>query len=139
WDSPDSPATKVIFLHGALHLYKNRAGRTFKKLAGDDGNLLDLFDVRGDAIPLFISEGRSRDKLSAITRNDYLSFAYERFSKHRGSLVVFGHSLTPEFDQHLLDAMRKWKRYDQQRMSFQTVPNRRMVAISVRTETENDA
>jgi hypothetical protein len=28
--------------------------------------------------------------------------------------------------------MRKWKRYDQQRMQFQAVPNRRIVAISVR-------
>jgi hypothetical protein len=136
WDE-SKPFTKVLFLHGALHLYKNAEGRTFKKLSGEDGNLLDLFDVQGDAIPLFISEGRSRDKLSAITRNDYLSFAYERFSKHRGSLVVFGHSLTPEFDQHLLDAIRKWKRYDQQRMSFQTVPSRRVVAISVRAA--NDA
>lgn len=130
WD--DSKAiTKVLFLHGALHLYKNAAGRTFKKLSGENGNLLDLFDVRGDAIPLFISEGRSRDKLSAIIRNDYLSFAFERFSKHQGSMVIFGHSLTPEFDQHLLDAMRKWKRYDEQRKSFQSVPNRRVVAISV--------
>jgi hypothetical protein len=131
--------TKVLFLHGALHLYKNPEGRTFKKLSGEDGNLLDLFDVRGDAIPLFISEGRSRDKLSAITRNDYLSFAYERFSKHRGSLVVFGHSLTPEFDQHLLDAMRKWKRYDQERKSFQPVPARRVVAVSVRPGDDHHA
>jgi len=131
WDQ-DKPVTKVLFLHGALHLYKNKDGRTFKKLSGEDGSLLDLFDVQGDAVPLFISEGTSRDKLSAITRNDYLSFAYQRFSKHRGALVVFGHSLTPEYDQHLLDAMRKWKRYDQQRMSFQRVPPRRVVAISVR-------
>lgn len=131
WDE-SKPTTKVLFLHGALHLYKSKEGRTFKKLSGEDGNLLDLFDVQGDAIPLFISEGTSRDKRSAITRNDYLSFAYERFSKHRGSLVVFGHSLTPEFDQHLLDAMRKWRRYDQQRMQFQAVPARRIVAISVR-------
>lgn len=131
WDG-QKPVTKVLFLHGALHLYKNADGRTFKKLSGDNGSLLDLFDIQGDAIPLFISEGRSRDKLSAITRNDYLSFAYERFSKHRGSLVVFGHSLTPEFDQHLLDAMRKWKRYDQQRFLFQQIPSKRIVAISVR-------
>jgi hypothetical protein len=33
--------------------------------------------------------------------------------------------------------MRKWKRYDQQRMSFQAVPSRRVVAISVRPT--NDA
>jgi Domain of unknown function (DUF4917) len=132
WDEK-KPTTKILFLHGALHFYKNNEGRTFKKLSGEGGNLLDLFDVQGDAIPLFISEGTSRDKLSAITRNDYLSFAYQRFSKHRGSLVVFGHSLTPEFDQHLIDAIRKWKRYDQQRKSFQAVPRRRIVALSIRS------
>jgi len=88
----------------ALHLGTWGAlSGTAKKLSGEDGNLLDLFDVQEDAIPLFVSEGRSRDKLSAITRNDYLSFAYQRFSKHRGSLVIFGHSLTPEFDQHLIE------------------------------------
>lgn len=130
WDN-NKPITKVLYLHGALHLYKNKEGRSFKKLSGEDGNLLDLFDIQGDAIPLFISEGTSRDKLSAITRNDYLSFAYQRFAKHRGSLVVFGHSLTPEFDQHLIEAMRKWKRYDQQRKSFQFVPSQRVVAVSV--------
>ena len=51
WDG-DKPTTKVLFLHGALHLYKAADGRTFKKLSGEDGNLLDLFDVQGDAIPL---------------------------------------------------------------------------------------
>ncbi len=83
-----------------------------------------------------VSEGTSRDKLSAITRDDYLSFAYQRFSKHRGSLVIFGHSLTPEFDQHLIEAMRKWKRYDQRRMSFQAVPHTRVVAVSVRSGSD---
>jgi Domain of unknown function (DUF4917) len=136
WDG-NKPTTKVLFLHGALHLHKNRDGRTFKKLSGEDGNLLDLFDVQGDAIPLFISEGTSRDKLSAIIRNDYLSFAYERFSKHRGSLVVFGHSLSPEFDQHLIDAMWKWKRYDQKRASFQRIPSRRVVAVSLRPTNDS--
>jgi hypothetical protein len=130
WDI-EKPVTKVLYVHGALHLYKQQDGRTFKKLAGEGGDLLELFDVQGDAIPLFISEGTSKDKLSAITRNDYLSFAYQRFAKHRGSLVIFGHSLTPEFDQHLLDAMRKWKRYDQRRKPFQRVPDRRVIAISV--------
>jgi hypothetical protein len=103
----NTATTNVLFLHGALHLYKYSGGRTFKKTWGVDGNLLDQFDVQPDDIPLFISEGTSRDKLSAILRNDYLSFAYERFSKHPGCLVVFGHSLTPEYDQHLLDALRR--------------------------------
>lgn len=137
WDERN-PVTKVLYIHGALHLYKQADGRTFKKLAGEDGDLLDLFDVQSDAIPLFISEGTSKNKLSAITRNDYLSFAYQRFAKHRGSLVVFGHSLTPEFDQHLVDAMRKWKRYDQRRKRFQDVPDHRVIAISILPDGDSD-
>lgn len=134
WVDEQKPVTKVLFLHGALHLYKNQDGRTFKKVSGDHGNLLDLFDVQGDAIPLFISEGTSKDKVSAIARSDYLSFAHQRFSRHRGSLVVFGHSLTPAFDQHLIDAIRKWRRYDPRRRSFQSVPDRRVIAVSVRPD-----
>ena len=138
WDE-DTPTTKVLFLHGGLHLYKSPDGRTFKKLSGEDGDLLGLFDVKGDAIPLFISEGTSKDKLSSIIRNDYLSFCYERFSKHRGSLVLFGHSLSPEFDQHLIDAMRKWKRYDEKRARFQDVPSCRIVAVSMRPQNDSHA
>jgi hypothetical protein len=137
WDERN-PVTKVLFIHGALHLYKDGDARSFKKLTGEDGNLLDLFDVQGDAIPLFISEGKSKNKLSAITRNDYLSFCYQRFAKHRGSLVIFGHSLTPEVDQHLIDAIRKWKRYDQRRKQFQRVPDRRVVAVSVLPDGDSD-
>lgn len=137
WDERN-PVTKVLYVHGALHLYKHSDGRTFKKIAGEDCDLLELFDVQGDAIPLFISEGTSKNKLSAISRNDYLSFAYQRFAKHRGSLVVFGHSLTPEYDQHLIDAMRKWKRYDQQRKQFQRVPDSRVIAISVLPDGDSD-
>ena len=122
--------TKVLYLHGGLHLFRHNAdGTTFKKIAQQHQDLLSLFDEWDDAIPLFISEGTWKDKQSAINRNQYLSFAYERFSKHRGSLVVFGHSLSPDFDQHLLNAINKWRRYDQRRMAGGHV--HRLVSISV--------
>lgn len=136
WQERSAPLTKVLFLHGALHICKALDGRTFKRVSASEGqslgrDLLEQFDIRTDAVPLFVSEGTTKDKLSAICRNDYLSFAYQRFAKHRGSLVVFGHSLTPEFDQHLVDAMVRWERYDQRRKSFQNVPTRRILAFSV--------
>lgn len=121
--------TKILFLHGALHLYRDQNGSTFKKLAGEQGALLSQFYVRGDAIPLFISEGTWKDKLSAINRNHYLSFAYERFAKHRGSLVIFGNSLSEEYDKHIIDAINKWRRYDQMRMAGGSI--RRVIALSV--------
>jgi hypothetical protein len=137
WHDPRNSVTKVLYIHGGLHLYKQPDGRTFKKLASGNCDLLDLFDVKNDAIPLFISEGTSKTKLSSISRSDYLSFAYGRFARHRGSLVVFGHSLTSEYDQHLIDAIRKWKRYDQKRMKFQQVPERRVIAISVLPQSDS--
>lgn len=119
--------TKVLFLHGALHLYRDTIG-TFKKVGGEQGTLLQQFDF-GEALPLFISEGTYKDKQSAIARNNYLSFAYSRFSKHRGSLVVFGHSLTEAYDKHITDAINKWRRYDQKRFAGRTI--RRVIAISM--------
>ena len=124
----DDNTTKVFYLHGGLHLRKDRQG-TFKLIGGEVGNLLGRFDVRGESIPLFISEGTSQDKLSAIVRNDYLSFSYEKFAKHRGSLVVFGHSLHEQYDQHLLEAMKKWRRYDQKRLRGNAI--RRVIAFSM--------
>jgi Domain of unknown function (DUF4917) len=102
-------ATKVLFLHGGLHLYRELSGETIKRKAEPWQNLLDLFGapLEPPAVPLFISEGSSRDKLNSIYRSDYLSFAYSQFAKHRGPLVIFGQSLTAEFDGHLIDAIRK--------------------------------
>ncbi len=102
-------ATKVLFLHGGLHLYRELSGETIKRKAQPFQTLLDLFGTPlvPPAVPLFISEGSSRDKLNSIYRSDYLSFAYSQFAKHRGPLVVFGQSLSAEFDGHLIDAIRK--------------------------------
>lgn len=102
-------ATKLMFLHGALHLYRELSGQTLKRKAEEWQNLLDLFGVELEppAVPLFVTEGTSRDKLSSINRSDYLSFCYSQFARHRGPLVVFGHSLSADFDGHLIDAIRK--------------------------------
>jgi hypothetical protein len=104
WDK----VTKVLYLHGAVHLYRLNSGETLKR-RHDGTNLLDAFaagDWRG-ALPLFIAEGSAEDKLRSIYGSDYLSFAFSRFSDHRGDLVVFGHSLG-EADQHLINVMKSW-------------------------------
>jgi uncharacterized protein DUF4917 len=102
-------ATKVLYLHGGLHLYRLPSGATVKRTAEPGRNLLDLFGVpfRDGAIPLFITEGTSEDKLASIRRSDYLSFAYSLFSRNEGSMVVFGHSLS-DTDSHLVHAMKQW-------------------------------
>jgi hypothetical protein len=123
------PYTKVLFLHGALHLYHNVAGETVKKTNTEEhGDILSQFYADERLIPLFVSEGTSEDKVKSIRRNDYLSFAYWKLAYHRGPMVVFGNSLSAQFDQHILDAMRNWYRYDRSRSTH--LPARR-VAISM--------
>jgi Domain of unknown function (DUF4917) len=106
--------TQILYLHGALHLYKDsKTKRTHKMTNGHSkSNLLEISKV-----PLFITEGSSSDKLAAIRDSDYLLFAYGQLLSYSKPLVVFGHSLGPT-DQHLIDALKK--------------DNRNKIAISIR-------
>jgi Domain of unknown function (DUF4917) len=101
--------TRVLYLHGGLHLYRLPSGASIKRTAEPGKSVLDLFGVpfRDDATPLFITEGTSEDKLASIRRSDYLSFAYSCFSRHESPIVVFGHSLSGT-DSHLVRAMKQW-------------------------------
>jgi Domain of unknown function (DUF4917) len=102
-------ATKLLFLHGGLHLYKLSNGQTLKRTAQPGKNLLELFgeplDADEGAVPLFVSEGEAADKLAAIRASDYLTFALTEFASADVPLVIFGHSLS-EQDQHLVDILR---------------------------------
>jgi hypothetical protein len=102
----DKTATKVLYLHGALHLRYSTDGGTYKEQAGEFTNLLDLFGKHVDSVPLCITEGTARQKLAAITRSDYLSFALQQFGQETGPLVIFGHSLGPT-DRHLADILSR--------------------------------
>jgi len=101
--------TKILYLHGALHLYRFPSGETFKETAEPLMNLLDIFAAphTPEAVPLIVTEGTSKDKMASISHSDYLTFAYSRFYNHNGPVIVFGHSLG-DSDMHLLDAMRNW-------------------------------
>jgi hypothetical protein len=101
-------ATRMLFLHGGLHLHRDLSGRTFKRIAGAE-NLLDSFGEGADEgfTPLFVAEGSADEKVQAIRQSDYLTFAYKTFAERRVDFVVFGSSLG-ETDRHLLQAMRQW-------------------------------
>jgi len=90
--------TRILYLHGALHLFRDDLGRTAKRAAEPAGILRAVARSR---IPLFVSEGTSRDKLRAIRRSDYLTFAHSAFADCHVPIVVFGHSLSRQ-DAHLL-------------------------------------
>jgi hypothetical protein len=99
-------ATKVLYLHGGLHLYYSADGTTYKERADGYVNLLDLFGTRADAVPLCITEGTARQKLSAIARSDYLTFAYQQLGHRRGPLVLFGQGLG-DTDKHIVDVLAR--------------------------------
>jgi hypothetical protein len=113
--------TRVLYLHGALHLYRLPSGQVVKRRQ-QDTNLLDAIgtEYHGADLPFFVSEGSSRDKLSVIRSSDYLSYGLEQLATREQDIVVFGHGLDAEHDQHLLDALKK----------------RRRIAISIRPTEE---
>ena len=105
----EETSTKVLYVHGALHLVELPGGQTAKRTARDDAGPLETFalpdpEEKYPVVPLVITEGSSEDKLEAIRRSDYLSFGYERLKTVPGPLTIFGHSLG-EQDQHLSHAV----------------------------------
>lgn len=106
-----SEVTKILYLHGGLHLYELSAFQAVKRVAGDE-NLLDAFyriaEKETSAIPLFVAEGNADEKRSVIGTSPYLSFAYHQLVLYGEPLVVFGHGLGPS-DQHIIDAIARWR------------------------------
>lgn len=102
-------ATVIYYLHGGIHLRALVEGGT-RKHVSEGGALLDDFatSFESDEVPLLISEGTAKDKLDAILRSDYLSFAYGRLAQHNGGLVIFGQSLGDE-DDHIVDVLNSWQ------------------------------
>ncbi|MBO0367872.1 DUF4917 family protein [Pseudomonas putida] len=98
--------TRVLHLHGGLHLLKLPDGSTRQRSA-ENGELLDGFAVNiPGEVPLFINEERSEHKLRAIRSSDYLSWGLGQLASEREGLCLFGQHLDST-DQHLLDAIRQ--------------------------------
>ncbi|MFO2463961.1 DUF4917 family protein [Pseudomonas sp. 15FMM2] len=105
-------ATRILYLHGGLHLVRNLDGSA-RKLPSTDSTLLSSFAINNtiktlDDVPLFVNEGPSGEKLKTIRSSDYLSFCYEQLLNQSGALCIFGHHLS-EQDSHLVDAIRQSK------------------------------
>ena len=104
----DDENTKVLYLHGALHLESLLDGTVRKRVNRDGRNLLDQFGkpTSSNAVPLVVTEGSSDQKLQSILKSSYLSFAFTRFASSTTPLVIFGHSLSPE-DDHIVHALNQ--------------------------------
>lgn len=98
--------TRVLHLHGGLHLLKLPDGSTRQRSA-EGPELLDGFAVNiPGEVPLFVNEGRSEHKLRAIRASDYLSWCLGQLAAEHQGLCLFGQHLDGS-DQHLLDAIRQ--------------------------------
>lgn len=103
----------VFYPHGNLIFTTNEFGEEAKvhkdKASTILGKIGDLWGLQQKRNPLFVSEGDSKSKLSAIRRNGYLNrvYNYELPAIER-SIVVYGWSMS-EQDDHILQAISKSK------------------------------
>ena len=100
--------TKILYLHGALHL-ETTPDRKVRKKTADRHRRTDLLrqtlkSTNWGDFPLVITEGDSEQKMLSIRKSDYLKFALEEFSHNADPLIIFGHSLSPQ-DNHLIKAL----------------------------------
>lgn len=124
--SMDGNITRLVYLHGALHLMVNENGVT-RKLRRSDETLLDQFGKPDEADPLarplLIAEGSASEKARIIQENDYLSFGLKRLRRSKYGLVVFGLSLRDE-DAHLVEALN--------------YRSKRPIAVGMRPQTKTE-
>jgi len=103
---PPAGDHRLHYLHGGLHLLKDRDGATRRRLAVGS-ELLDGFAINTPGeVPLFVNEGTGADKLRSIRGSDYLTRNLGALAVHRGPLCVFGHQLNTQ-DAHVLAALRQ--------------------------------
>lgn len=107
---PAGGATLVFYPHGSLAVARDYIGDEIKISvgAGAAGDLLDTITRRwssGHYVPVFVSEGTSKQKVAAIRRSHYLTNVYEEVLPTLGeNLAVYGWSFD-ERDLHVLDAI----------------------------------
>ena len=107
---PAGGATLVFYPHGNLAVARDYIGDETKISVGSGaaGDLLDTITCRwssGRYVPVFVSEGTSKQKIAAIRRSHYLTSVYEEVLPTLGeNLVVYGWSFDKR-DQHVLDAI----------------------------------
>lgn len=113
--------TNIYFLHGNLVLGKDIYGNEFKILAQNNGvyHQTPLLDTiinqwqNKNVIPLFISEGSSEQKLSAIRKSSYLNIAYNKLRScclFNNLIVFYGFNFSDN-DNHILESIGRGRRH----------------------------
>lgn len=100
--------TPIYYLHGAIHLKTDPDGVVYKVTASEDLTLSDIISSnKMGNTPLFISEGKSEIKLRRIRENYYLSFCYDELLNCKEDIIIYGHGLDKNYDEHILSALKK--------------------------------
>lgn len=110
WSPQNNHSQSLFFLHGALHLFD--AGYELRKYTWLNTNIRLIEQIRkainDDLFPVFVSEGKSIEKVDKIRHNDYLARSYRSFVSISGALFIYGHSLA-ENDEHFLTSIERGK------------------------------
>ncbi len=110
--SPAKRTTLAFYPHGNMIIVKDIAGNERKVVVQTAHNLLEQIREAwetNDYMPVFVSEGKSEQKLSAIYRSSYLTTVYEEVLPTIGaSLATFGWSFGDQ-DDHILAALSRGK------------------------------
>lgn len=64
--------------------------------------------INANKIPLFISEGSSKEKMNMIENNSYLNFVFNEFYDIKEGITIYGSSLEAS-DQHIIDVLNRSK------------------------------
>jgi len=107
WEiNSDNQYTCVFYPHGALHLARDKQG-TDKKIFAEGVDLLKTIIHQwsnNESLPLFVSEGNSKNKMASIKRSDYLLKVYNEILPKSGpTLVIYGWSMDEKVDGHILN------------------------------------
>jgi hypothetical protein len=105
----DRRISLVFYPHGSLVLARNVVEREIKLDSCRHGDLLSSILSSwesGNCVPLFVSEGTSAQKISAIQNSHYLNTVYrEVIPSLNESLVIYGWGLG-EHDLHILKRLK---------------------------------
>lgn len=107
WNRPEDQ--KIYYVHGSLFLFDDFEYNIIYKLSRTDvSNLLKKIkdEINKNNNPLIVLEGKSNQKIQHIHHNRYLSYCYEQLRTIAGSLFIFGHSLNPHGDEHIIKALK---------------------------------
>ncbi|WP_332276134.1 DUF4917 family protein [Bacillus subtilis] len=108
-DTFEETQLKLFHLHGALHFYEDQG--EIKKITAKSKYLLSEIKQKYESgyFPVYVSEGVSEKKLAQIHSNYYLSYCYNSFSRAEGGITILGQGLNPDYDKHLIDAIKRSK------------------------------